>query len=305
MIANTGLLTKGLRSEFFERFGPDDATAAYRRLCSRIPSSAAQEAQRWLGYMPTMRAWGTGRKARGLNANGMTLTNEKFELTLEVDRDEIDDDQTGQIRLRIQDMAPAAAAHKDIVIEDLLNHGADAGYTCYDGQRFFSATHSEGASGNQSNLTTPAMAAAAPTVVEFRAGVDAARATMTSYLNDQGESARIRPSGLAVVVPPALEITAIEAMTAAVLVGSTVTSRLTADVIMLPGLSSAVTGFLCKLDSPVGPFVWQDRAPIEFGALDSPTSEEGFKREKYLYGVRARYKIWYGRWTHCIRMVFT
>jgi phage major head subunit gpT-like protein len=62
--------------------------------------------------------------------------------------------------------------------------------------------------------------------------------------------------------------------------------------------------FLLKTDVPVRPFIFQDREPIEFKALEAD-SEEGFKREVYLYGIRARYRICYAAWQHALQLNFT
>ena len=69
----------------------------------------------------------------------------------EVDRDEIDDDQTGQIRIRTREIADRAAIHKDTEIARLLVNGASAGYHSYDGVPFFGSTHESGKSGHQPN----------------------------------------------------------------------------------------------------------------------------------------------------------
>jgi phage major head subunit gpT-like protein len=61
----------------------------------------------------------------------------KYESTLEVDRDEISDDKTGQIRMRIGELAARAATHKDYLISQLLINGETAGYHSYDGVPFF------------------------------------------------------------------------------------------------------------------------------------------------------------------------
>ena len=34
-------------------------------------------------------------------------------------------------------------------------------------------------------------------------------------------------------------------------------------------------------------------------------SDEGFRREKFLYGARARYRMAYGYWQFAVRMNFT
>ena len=108
-IMNTGLLTKGLRSEFFNRF---EATPThFTELATRIPSTSDSETYRWLGTVPKMREWGTGRLAKGLRTESYSVENLKYESTIEVDRDEISDDQTGQIRVRIGELAQRAATH--------------------------------------------------------------------------------------------------------------------------------------------------------------------------------------------------
>ena len=76
-----------------------------------------------------------------------------------------------------------------------------------------------------------------------------------------------------------------------------------AEVRLNPWLTSTDRMYLCKTDGIVRPFIFQDREPIEFGSL-TETSEEGFKREKLLFGVRARYRMTYGYWQYAVRTVF-
>jgi len=58
---------------------------------------------------------------------------------------------------------------------------------------------------------------------------------------------------------------------------------------------------LLKTDAAVRPLIFQDREPVEFTAL-TEDSEEGFRREKFLYGVRARYRLTYGYWQYAVKM---
>jgi phage major head subunit gpT-like protein len=128
-VINTGLLTKGLRSEFFKRF--EATTTFYQDLVTRIQSSSDTETYRWLGSLPQMREWGTGRVAKGLGTESYSVENLKYEATLEVDRDEIADDKTGQIRIRIGELAERAATHKDYLIAQLLINGEMDGFNSY------------------------------------------------------------------------------------------------------------------------------------------------------------------------------
>ena len=43
--------------------------------------------------------------------------------------------------------------------------------------------------------------------------------------------------------------------------------------------------------------------PQVFNALTAE-SEEGFMREKFIYGVRARYRLTYGYWQHAVLLRF-
>lgn len=302
-ILNTGLLTRGLRSEFLNRL---EATPThFGDLATRIVSNARTEVYRWLGTVPQLREWGTGRLARGLRTESYSVENLKYEATLEVDRDELADDQTGQIRVRIGELAERAATHKDYLIAQLLISGASAGFEAYDGVPFFSDQHVSGASGTQSNLlSSDAADADAPTVAEFRAALRQAIETMLSLKDDQGQPMSIAASGLYCVVPPSMYFTALEAINATVINNTSNALEGAARVIAFPWLSATDTWFLLKNNGVIRPFIFQDREPIEFSAL-TEDSDEGFRREKYLFGVRARYRIAYGYWQFAVQTQFS
>jgi len=301
-VINTGLLTKGLRSEFFERF--ENTRTYYPQLSTRIPSTSDSETYKWLGTVPRMREWGTGRLARGLRTESYSVENLKYESTIEVDRDEIADDQTGQIRIRVGELAQRAATHKDYLIAQLLINGATAGHLSYDGVTFFSSAHVSGGSGAQSNdLTYDAALADDPTTEEFKSAFKQAIARMLTFKDDQGEPLSLGMSGLVCVVPPTMLFTAMEALNASVINQTTNVLEGAARVVALPWLSTAAEWYLLKTDGIVRPFIFQDREPLEFGSL-TEESEEGFKREKLLFGVRARYRMTYGYWQFALRTVF-
>jgi phage major head subunit gpT-like protein len=302
-LINTGLLTKGLRSEFFNRF---EATPAYYQdLSTRVVSSSDRETYRWLGTVPRIREWGSGRLAQGLRTESYSIENLKYEATIEVDRDEISDDQTGQIRLRVAELAQRAATHKDYLISQLLTAGETSGNNSYDGVSFFNSTHVSGGSGNQNNLLTyDAAIADTPTVTEFKDALKAVIGTMLGYKDDQGEPLLISASSLVCVVPPTMLFTATEAINATVIGNLQNVMQGIARVVALPWLIDASKWYLLKTDGVVRPFIFQDREPVEFNALVEE-SDEGFRREKYLFGVRARYRMAYGYWQYAVRVDFT
>lgn len=299
-VINTGLITKGLRSEFFRRFG--DMPTYYQDLATRIVSTSDKESYRWLGTVPKMREWGTGRIAKGLRTESYSVENLKYEATIEVDRDEISDDQTGQIRLRVGELAARAVTHKDYLIAQLLINGETGGYESYDGVPFFSENHESGDSGQQSNLLTHNVTVTNdPTVEEFKAAMKKAISSMIRFKDDQGEPMHQTATGLYVVVPPNLYLTALEVVGAALIDNVSNVLKGAGTVISMPHLSDQSKWYLLKTDTAVRPFIFQDREPVEFGAL-TENADEGFKREKFLFGVRARYRMAYGYWQNAIRM---
>lgn len=302
-IINTGLLSKGLRSEFFGRF--DAATTYFQDLATRIQSNSDSETYKWLGSVPRMREWGTGRVARGVNAESYSIENLKYEATLEVDRDEIADDKTGQIRVRVAELAERAATHKDYLIAQLLINGESAGFNGYDGVSFFNTSHVSGASGSQSNkIEADATDPDDPTTDEFSAGLKAAIGTMMGFKDDQGDPMAISATGLVCVVPTTMYLTALEAISATVVSSTTNVLSGAARVIAFPWLTDQSKWYLLKADGVIRPFIFQDREPVEFTSL-TEDSDEGFRREKFLYGVRARYRLAYGYWQFAVRMDFT
>ncbi len=302
-VINTGLLTKGLRSEFFERFRA--APTHYQDLATRIVSTSDTENYRWLGTVAQMREWGTGRLARGLRTESYSVANLKYEATLEIDRDEVADDRTGQIRPRIGELAMRAATHKDYLVADLLANGATAGFNSYDGAAFFSDAHASGASGAQGNsLSLDVAAAASPTVEEFKSALKQAIGRMLTFKDDQGAPMVLQVSGLSCVVPPAMYFAALEAVSATLVASTSNVLQGVARVVSLPWLTDATRWYLLKTDGVVRPFIFQDREPVEFGSL-ADSSDEAFRREKFLYGVRARYRMAYGYWQYAVQVQFT
>lgn len=301
-VINTGLLTKALRSEFFDRF--NKTKTHFQDLSTRIQSHSDSETYKWLGSLPRMREWGTGRVAKGLRTESYSVENLKYESTLEVDRDEISDDQTGQIRIRVAEMAERAATHKDFLISQLLVNGGSAGFNSYDGVPFFDANHQSGSSGLQSNkLTSTAVDINDPTTEEFKTSLRTAVGAMMGFKDDQGDPMAITATELVAAVPTGLHLAALEAVNATMVASTTNILQGVARIISFPWLSDSTKWYLFKTDGVVRPFIFQDREPVEFTAL-TEDSDEGFRREKFLYGVRARYRIAYGYWQFAIRMQF-
>jgi len=187
------LLSQGVKTVFHRAY--ESATFSYGDIVTEVSSASQAENYSWLGALPTMREWTDERVPRGLLEHDFTITNKDWEVTVAVDRNVIEDEQYGQVKVRIETMAQEARRHIDELVFGLISDGFDN--ECYDGQYFFDNDHTEGESGTQSNLGTTALSASA---------YSAARATMMKFKDDRGRIMGVVPDTL--IVPPALEETA-------------------------------------------------------------------------------------------------
>jgi len=302
-VVSTHVTERGIVGEMIERF---KATPTYfRDLSTELKSQAASEDYAILGQTPRMREWGTGRLAKGLRSEKYTVENYEYECTLEIDRKELEDAQISALGLRIQELAAHAATHPDWLLAQLLINGATAGYLSYDGVTFFNDTHESGASGEQDNkLTYDATDHTAVTTDEFKLACAQAIQQMMGFKDDTGDTMRIGPTGMNVIVPASLYWVALEALNATMIAQTSNILAGAARVIPLPDLTDGAVFYLLKTDVPVRPLIFQNRMPVEFQAL-LDSSPDWFTKNKGYAGCRGRYRLTYGYWQYAIRMEFT
>lgn len=120
----------------------EGAPSQWPLIAMEAPSAGRSVDYKWLGDMPTMREWLGDRMIKDLGAFRYEIVNKPYEVTIEVDRDDIEDDQIGVYNPIIQELGRAARAHPDQLVFALLA----AGFTtlCFDGQYFFDSDHPVG-----------------------------------------------------------------------------------------------------------------------------------------------------------------
>lgn len=138
--ANLTLLYQSLRVLFQDAFG--QVTPTYPRIAMEVPSTTRQENYGWLAKFPKMREWLGDRVVKSISAHGYSILNKNWESTIEVDRNDIDDDNIGLYRPLVQEMGRGAASHPDELVWGLLPGGFST--PCYDGKNFFAADHPMG-----------------------------------------------------------------------------------------------------------------------------------------------------------------
>ena len=282
------LLTAGLQTAFFETF--TQTPAQWDKVATIIPSERDTEQYAWLGALPGMREFRDERQPGDPKPYAYAIQNKTWESTLSVDRAALEDDQYGQIALRIRQMALVAKTHLDSIVFGLLGTGFAA--SGYDGVPFF-GSHANGQSAAQSNKGTDALSSAA---------LQAAITAMMRFTDDQGRPMGTKPSLL--VVPPELYWEATMLLTSTYFPDPLITAsqdlaanplRGMVTLLATPYLTSPTDWFLLDTTRVLRALVLQMRKEFEFGSLES-ASENGFLRDQFLYGVRARYNAGFGDW---------
>lgn len=283
---------KSFRALFLQSF--DGALALWEKRAMTIPSSHHSEVHNWLGRVAAMREWIDVKAADQLRGFDFTIKNKDWENTIEVDRNDIEDDMLGLYRPRIQDLGMRAKQHPDSLLSLRRREGETV--LCYDGQYFYDTDHAEGSSGTQSNKLT----GTGVTAVKVRADLFAAKAAFFKFKDDRGEPF-IQSMGnedVVAVIPADLLAVFDELNNPAP--GSTVPKTpITYEVD--PRLTDVNNWYVDYIGFPVKPFVHQERKAVNFVALDDPNATESvFMRKKLYYGVEGRYEMSYGFWQFSI-----
>ena len=116
---------------------------------------------------------------------------------------------------------------------------------------------------------------------------------MTGLKDENGRSLKIKPNLL--VVPPALETTAMALMTASKLADGTENIfKGTAEVLVDAGLKTDTEWHLLATQKAIKPIIYQKRQTPELLALTNIDSDDVFMRGEYKFGVEARGEAGYG-----------
>ncbi len=255
-----------------------------------VPSNAKQEDYAWLSRFPMMRKWVGDKHVKALAAGKYTATNEDWETTVSVDRNDIEDDSLGIYNTQAQMAGASAAELHDIIVDGLKNNAFTS--LGIDGQYFYDTDHEvNGAS--VSNKGTAALSSA--TYSAAAASYGAARTAIMKFTDDEGMPLRLMPDTLE--VPPALEATAKKLLEADTLDdGSPNPYKGTAKLIVNPALTSDTAWFLHVTSKPVKPFIVQMRKRPVFVKQTSEENDDVFNRREFKFGAEARATGVYGFW---------
>lgn len=146
-------LNTGFSAQFQQGRMVADKDATYKRVATVVPSSTREQEYGWLRDIPQIREWIGDRHINSLMDDGYKIKNRKYELTIGVKGDDIDDDNVGIYAPRFEMMGDEVARFPDRLVYELLNSGFVT--KCFDGQPFIDANHpyiaKDGTTATQSN----------------------------------------------------------------------------------------------------------------------------------------------------------
>ena len=311
------LSSRAIIGRFYETLEKSLAGSWASKVGMSFDSNQESEEYKWLGMAPGLREWIGGRVAHGLRSEGYTLKNKVFEATLEIDINDLRRDKTGQIQVRIDEMADRAAEHWEELCSSLML----ANGLCYDGSDFYDTDHEEGDSGAQKNLLTATEvgaldigAATTPTADEAADAIMGVIGYFYTYKDDKGKPINGQARDFIIMCPVSFWAPFTTAVSANNLnTGSGVRDNPLQGV-MRQGVSMAVlanplltwtTDFaIFRTDGRAKPFILQEEVGVQVSAI-AEGSEEEFKNDRHLYGVKTVRNAGYGMWQHAIKATFS
>ena len=277
-------LNTTFRKEFQDAYS--SAPVAFETFTTTVPSGSAQNDYGWMTKLPKMREWLGERMVQSVAASSYTLRNKDWELTVEVDRNDIEDDNLGIYSTLFQEMGMSARQHPQELVASVL----EANPTCFDGKAFFADDHPvnpyDSTKGTYDNLRSGTLTAA---------NFEAARLVLAGFKDEGGRVLGLR--GTHLVVPPALEITAKRIV--GNVFGYDATDKVQvenpykglAEVVVLEQLTDANDWYLFDCRRPIKPMIFQNRKALNLVARVSTNDDNVFWQKKFVWGADARYNV--------------
>lgn len=270
----------------------DSAPVFHDQLATTVPSTTSINTYGFLDRIPKMRKWVGPRQIQNLRERAAQIINEPYELTVGVDRDDIEDDNLGMYPALFKDMGMQAKKWPDQLIKTALQSGTTL--TGFDAVPFFSALHPLSGSNQSNNFTGTALNAANYATV---------RAAMSSFVGADGEPLGVEPDLL--VVPPQLEGVARTILNADFINnGETNVWKGSARLLVVRELSNEPTvAYMFDTTKAIKALVFQQRKAPQFVSKTAESDENVFHDRQFLYGMDSRGAVGYALWFLAARMV--
>jgi phage major head subunit gpT-like protein len=302
---------------YFARLEADPGMGWIDGISNLFTSDQSSEDYKFLGQSPAMREWVGGRQAKGFSGSGLTIVNKHYEATIEVTKRDLRRDKTPQLQARISEFADRAQTHWASLLSTLLINAPST--VCYDGQFYFDTDHSEGDSGSQSNDITVDISAlpaavhgvvTAPSVEEMQQAILQGIAQILSFKDDKGEPMNENARAFTVVVPVALYLVAVAAVSTLTTMAlqqnlnPNLIAGLTVNVQMNARLTWTDSFSVFRTDSPIKGFIRQTEQENELKAK-AEGSEFEFDNDAWQFGIDNWRGVGYGYWQRACYVTMT
>ncbi|MCF9046627.1 Mu-like prophage major head subunit gpT family protein [Acinetobacter nectaris] len=272
----------------------DAAPSQWNLVAMEVPSNGKSNSYAWIEKFPKLRKWLGDKVISQLSAHAYTITNDDFEATVEIDRNDIEDDNIGIYKPQAQMAGESSKQWADDLVFTAISQGFHQ--PCYDGKSFYATNHEVGA-GKGKKLVSNKLDVKldASSLEAARNSYGKARTMIRSMKDNEGRPLNLNPNIL--LVPPALEDEANVFMTVDRLEdGKPNPYKGTATVVVAGWLETDSEWHLLDASKAIKPIIFQPRKQPVFVALTDTSSDSVFNRKKFKFGAEARGAAGYGLW---------
>jgi len=283
---------ESLHTEFSRKFqeGRGQAKVWSGSIVTEIPSNTKTTIHGFIEAAIKLRKWDGPRVSQNLKAKYHEIPNVSYEGTLELDRDDIEDDNLGLFQSAIvPQFGVAVAKHLDRRLAKLMQDNTEL---AFDGLPLFDNTHLCGANAYDNLAASPFSAD----------NLDLAYQAMTGYVDEKGDSLEVRPNLL--FHAPQLKRKVMQVLSAGT-IAQAVTNVAGAENVAAATPENVMQGWMTPVEVPewgntpkmwvladttkgIAPFVRQMRRAYEFNSLTSPQDPNVFFQKKFYYGTDGR-----------------
>jgi phage major head subunit gpT-like protein len=264
---------------------------------SRLPSNTRDQRYPFVQAISgAMREWLGERRVQNVVVDGFTVTNKKWENTLDIQRTDIEDDQYGVYSSML---IPNLARHAKLLPDQQIAAAIAANAIGFDGKAFFATDHPVDPSGQTSGTNSNIVATNPLTGPNLAK----AQAVMMNFLGPDGLP--MGSYGDTLLVPPSLKYQAdllangtfypaAQNGTASIFGAQTNMFAGQYKVVASPWLTdtgdpaTAVWYLLDCRSSNMRPFFWQEREAPQLVSMVDPANPVVFFQDIYVMGARAR-----------------
>lgn len=298
-------LQTSLEVRFMDAYQSTRNTAIHRDLVTEIPGTKKNVLLAIADMLPQMREWLGDRVFHNPGLHSQLIENKHYELSMEVDADDVADDELGGYFVTGTGLGERAQEHPDHLLAAVLKSGTTM--LGFDAQNFFDTDH-----------PTDAKAGTGTAQSNFAAAGRALTAANWEWVTQQMAGFRAGPNGgeiigsvpTGVIVPRQLENAArriFEGEMVPTAAGTAIETNINkgkAKVYVLDQLNDQpTTWYAVDLRSNLKPFVIVKRKAPQFVLLNRPNDRMMFENNKIQFGVDGRWGVGIAAWFRAFKAV--